>query len=198
MTYTNSKSQMIAFDEAVKGVECMKSGGLCLFPTDTVWSIGCPLQDELSLYQMMKLKENSSPYSIEILVDSIQMLKELIPNLHPKLETLLVYHQHPLSVVVDNKCLPLGIQNRFGLKTVVRLVHDPFTRDMLQLLQAPVASTFATQFDQTVPTSFGTVSSAILEKMDFVVRYRQKERKRHLPSVMVQLSEKAELVFLRE
>lgn len=198
MTFTNTNNSMMASQDIQGTSKTIISGGLVLFPTDTVWSIGCDLKDPAACKSLLRLKTKTSPYGFEILVSSINMFKEYVPTLHPKLETLLFYHHRPLSVLIDPPhCFPRHVfeQNQ---SFAVRLVRDEFSKQVIQEIGRPVFSTYATPNDDLIPATFGTISSSILEKMDYVAKHRQSDKAKGQPAVVVALSEKDEMVFLRD
>lgn len=198
LTYTNTAGSMMAIEEIDGASYVLSNGGLALFPTDTVWTIGCAIEKPSAFAKMLNLKKSPSKYGLEILVESIDRLKEFVPNLHPKLETLLFYHTRPLTIVFKHAYnFPDYLLTEEGILSV-RLVTDPFTRKLIQQLDKPIASTFATPNDELIPHSFGMVSSYIIQQMDYVVKYKQKDSNIGQPAVVITVTEEDELVFLRE
>ncbi len=197
MTFTNTLNSMIAVEDIEGAVNILSSGGLVLFPTDTIWTIGCDLENTDACQKLLRLKSNLSHYGIEILVHSLKMFKNYVPSLHPKIETLLYYHTRPLSVLIQQP-------HRFPtLKATseslsVRLTRDDFCQHLIQELGRPIFSSFATVNDDFIPKSFGGISSSILQNVDFVAKHRQLEKNEGHPAVVVTLSDKDELIFLRE
>jgi L-threonylcarbamoyladenylate synthase len=181
-----------------KAVKTISSGGLALFPTDTIWTIACDMSDAAACKSLLRLKLQSSPYNFEVLVDSISMFKKFVPSLHPKLETLLFYHNRPLSVWVNPPhAFPRHVFDR-ETSFAVRLVRDEYSHQLIQELGKPLFSTFATVNDDHIPSTFGSISSSVLQKMDYVAKYRQSDKKKGQTAVVVALSESDELVFLKE
>lgn len=198
MTSTNTHNSRMATSDIQRAVKTISSGGLVLFPTDTIWTIGCDMSDPAVCKSLLRLKLKPVAYSFEVLVDSLNMFKKLVPSLHPKLETLLFYHNRPLSILVNPPhAFPRHVFERES-SFAVRLVRDPYSRQLIQELGRPVFSTFATVNDKHLPGTFGSISSSVLEKMDYVAKYRQLDKIIGEPAVVVTLSENEELVFLKE
>jgi L-threonylcarbamoyladenylate synthase len=197
-TYTNEKIRMVQEYDIKGALKVLQEGGVLLFPTDTVWSIGCDATNPQAIEEVMAIKKKAIHKNVEILVDSITMLKNYVEHLHPKLETLLTYHVRPLTVVFDNACnLPESLLAPDG--TVgVRVVQDDFCRALIRAHGEPILAAFASVGEGTFPTNFGAISSEIIEEVDFVVKYRQNEKAINEPSVVVRLSNRDELEFLRE
>lgn len=197
-TFTNEMKGMASFQEIEGALEILHNGGLLLYPTDTLWSIGCDATDPVAIERVCNLKGRKSTEDFEVLVDSLEMLRQYIDHLHPKLETLLAYHVRPLTVIFENgRNLPerlLAARRRVAF----RLAQDKFCRTLITAFGRPLIATPAHSHDQPYPVNFGAVSSVIIEGADYVVKYRQNEKEAGEPAVMVQLSRRDELVFLRE
>ena len=104
------------------------------------------------------------------------MLKEFVPGLHPRLETLLVFHNRPLTIVfkkVEN--FPLELLEPDG-SIAIRLVKDVFSKLIIQRTGKPLMATYANLEEDDFPPYFGAVSSAVIQKVDYVVKFRQKEK----------------------
>ncbi len=197
-TYTNEKMRMAQQYDLEGALTTLRNGGVILYPTDTIWSIGCDATNPQAIEKVRRIKQNSAARSFEILVDSIQMLKNYVEHLHPKIETLLIYHVRPLTVVFDRpRNLPLDLAAPDGT-AAFRLVQDEFCRQLIEHLNRPILASYASIGDLTYPVNFGAISSEIIEGVDFVVKYRQHEKAVGEPSVMVKLSRRDELIFLRE
>ncbi|MDZ4678949.1 MAG: Sua5/YciO/YrdC/YwlC family protein [Saprospiraceae bacterium] len=197
--FTNPVLYMIPPHHVEGALAAIENNGLVLCPTDTLWSIACDATDPVAVLRLLRLKPNAYANSFEILVDSIEMLRQYVEHLHPRVETLLSYHIRPLTVVFDKaRNLPEKIQNPDG-SVAVRIAQDEFCRDLIGNLKHPLVCTYAHLESTPMPTHFGAVSSAVIEAVDYVVRYRQNDKSHGQPSVMVRLlEEEEEMEFLRE
>ncbi len=198
LTSTNTLNSMIAHEDIAGAASVLLSGGLVLFPTDTTWMVGCDLYQEVSCQKLLQLIEKPLPFGIEILTGSLEMLKYYVPGLHPKLETLLFYHTRPLSIVLRGAHLFPEALFPPKKAVVVRIIRDPFSAKIIQELGGPILAAFPTMAGHPIPAHFGEISSSILEKMTYVARYRQTEKRAGKPPVVVTLSKKDEMVFLSE
>ncbi|MDX1943324.1 MAG: Sua5/YciO/YrdC/YwlC family protein [Saprospiraceae bacterium] len=197
-TYTNEKIRMVQEYDIKGALAILRNGGVILYPTDTIWSIGCDATNPQAVEKVHNIKQRTTARSFEILVDSIQMLKDYVEHLHPKIETLLLYHMRPLTVVFDRpRNLPSNATFPDGA-AAIRLVQDEFCRSLIAEHGKPLLASFASVGDLTFPINFGAISSEIIEGVDFVVKYRQNEKSTNEPAVMVKLSKRDELIFLRE
>ncbi len=197
-TYTNEKLRMVQEYDIKGALMTLQQGGILLYPTDTIWSIGCDATNARAIDKAYLIKQKTNAKGIEILVNSLQMLRDYVVHLHPKLETLLVYHTRPLTVVFDKpRNLPANAIAPDGT-VAIRVVQDEFCRSLITELGKPLLASFASMHEGMFPLNFGAISSEIIEQVDFVVKYRQNEKSSHEPSVVVKLTKRDELVFLRE
>lgn len=183
--------------DVLRATDILNGGGLILLPTDTVWSIGADGTDPVSAERLCNLRGSRSTLSFEILVDSFEMLYTWCDNLHPRLETLLMYHVRPLAMLCKSKGkLPSRLLREDGC-LAIRMVRDPFGKALLRHFGKPLLTAFAAAYDQPFPKDFGKISSKIIQGVDFVVRH-SRSRPPGEPAVMVAVSNKDDLVFLRE
>ena len=173
-----------------------KAEKLALFPTDTVWSVGCLLTSSSARQTMHQLAAGRS-FTPEILFSSLRALKEWVPDLHPRLETLLYVHQRPLTLVLD-QAPKLCASAHLKTPIAVRIVQDDYCRLLLAQTEEPVYSMPAFTAHQGIATHFGQISSDILSQVDYVDKYRQADTYPGSLSVMARLNAQEELEFLRD
>lgn len=177
----------------------LRNSGLVLFPTDTLWSIGTDATDPVGVLRLLRLYQSVlSPEPVEILVNDLAMLKHYVPRLHPKLETLLLYHAQPLTIQVDQtRHLPVQLTEA-PIEVAFRLVRDAYSQQLIRKLGKPVASMFATFNGDQLPRHFGNINSDVVSAADLVTGLDVNSPLPAQPSVMIRLSEDDELVFVRE
>ncbi len=198
--YTSYKSNEIPMleDESFdKLMSALSSGGLVLLPTDTVWGIGCDATSTAAVDKVYELKNRPKDKPLIVLVDGLEMLKDYVVHVHPRIETLLIFHERPLTVIYDeakniapNACAKDG-------SIGIRIVQDEFCRKVITAFGKPLVSTSANVSGQPFPGNFGEISSDILMGVDFVSKIKQSEKERKEPSVIVKLAENGELEFIR-
>ena len=176
----------------------LRNGGLILYPTDTVWSIGCDATNPLAAARIRQLKRTDDAFGLEVLVNSLEMLRAYVGRLHPRIETLLLYHVRPLTVLYDQaRNLPDSLLAIDG-SISIRLVQDNYCSELIGTLGKPLVAAPADLRNDYFPVNFGAISSDVIERVDYVSRYRRSDKAPAQPSVMVKLSVKDELEFLRE
>lgn len=184
--------------ELEQALRILESGGILLYPTDTVWGIGCDAFHEGAVSRIRHLKQVPPEESFVLLVESMDMLRRYVRQVHPRVETLLAYHQRPLTVVYQEVMqLPEYILSTRG-DVAIRITRDPFCRELIRRLGRPIVSTTAHRSSTPCPTFFGEISSEVIRYVDKVVRYRQEEREPGTLSVIITFDQEGELIFLRE
>lgn len=185
-------------DDISEIARLLEAGGLICYPTDTIWAIGCDATNETAIARLCTLKETPPGAGLVTLVDGIDMLKHYAPKIHPRVETLLAYHQRPLTMIYDKPVgLPAGVKHSNGT-AAIRVATDEFCRELIRIFGKPIVSTAACKHGQPWPPTFGAISSEILGGVDYVVKYRQDDKEPHEPSAIAKLDRHKELEFLRE
>ncbi len=193
-TFTKRTTLMLPNYELSDALTTLQGGGMILYPTDTLWSIGCDATNEVAVQKLLDLVSNNA--SLEIIVESIPMLKKHIKHLHPRIETLLLYHTRPLSVKFSE---PKNLANTLIDEDIAfRICQDDYCKELIGEFQNPLLTCFASFDQQYLPATFGAISSEVIQAVDYVARYRQDDKTPGEPSVLITLSDEDELVFLRE
>jgi L-threonylcarbamoyladenylate synthase len=189
---------MVQIDNLTEITTVLADDGLILYPTDTLWAIGCDACNAFAVERVYKLKNIDPSHKFILLADSIEMVKTYVHQVHPRIDTLLQYHTRPLSVVYDGaKNLPSSLISPDG-SIAFRVVQDAFCSAIIQQLGRPIVATTASIGQEDIPQNFGGISSAVIEGVDYVVRTKRIAQKDAQPSVIIRLSDKKELIFIRE
>jgi L-threonylcarbamoyladenylate synthase len=171
-------------------------GGILLFPGDAHWCVGGDATDAAVARRLRSQGLVPTEGPLTLLVGSVGQLKEYQPDLHPRIETLLLYHRRPLTLCfTESRRLPPEVAGPDGA-VWMQLALDPYCRGLLSRWGKPLVALPAHMPGTTVPAHFGEISSAVLELADHVVPYRQLERQSGVPPAVARLSEADELVFL--
>jgi L-threonylcarbamoyladenylate synthase len=176
----------------------LEKGGVILYPSDTIWGIGCDATNVKAIEKIYKIKKRPPSAPLIVLVDSIDMLKHYVSRIHPRVETLLSLHLQPLTIVYHGvKGLPDILHS--DRKTVgIRVVLDPFCQAVIRRFGRPIISTSANVSGTPWPKGFGEISSEIIKASNYIVRHRREEKNTGQPSVVATYDAKGELTFLRE
>ena len=197
-TFTNRNAWMVQNYTLEPVISTLESGGLILYPTDTIWCIGCDATNPEAVRQIRDLRRCDPTEPFILLAASIEMLHIYVPFVHPRVETLLLFHTRPLTVVYEEGALlPAEALGPDG-SVAFRIPQDDFCKQLLETFGKPIVAAPAHVCSTPYPHHFGEISSAIIEGIDHVVKHRQMEKEMGEPSVIARMSEEEELIFLRE
>lgn len=176
----------------------LNAGGTILFPTDTIWGIGCDATNEVAVDKILTLKNRKKDQGLVSLVSSVEMLKKFVLHVHPRVETLLLYHTRPVTVIYDEGFhIAANAMGKNG-SVAFRIVRDAFCRELIEQFGKPIIATSANIHGTPFPKNFKTISSEIIEGVDWVVKYKHESNDLNEPSVIVHLNDNEELDFIRE
>ena len=185
--------------EIAEAAAILRSGGIALLPTDTVWSTVGMLGHPEAWRKLEKYLDRAVLFGgPELLVRDNQEAKQYLTHLHPRLETLWSFHVRPLTILFDNPAnLPLELVQPEG-KVAIRLVTDDFVRGLIETCGMPLIALPATSSDGSLALYFGQVCEDLVREMDFTAAYRRGEASEGELSVMARISSTEELEFIRE
>ncbi|MEZ4917688.1 MAG: L-threonylcarbamoyladenylate synthase [Saprospiraceae bacterium] len=185
-------------DDISEIIALLEKGGTICYPTDTIWGIGCDALNEAAIEKINQLKGGPPDSGYILLVDGIDMLKQYVPKIHPRLETLLSFHTRPLSIVyAESEGLPDSVKAPDG-SIAIRVATDEFCQELIASFGKPLISTAACLKGEPYPPSFGGISSEIIAGVDYVVRHRRDDKAANEPSPVARLDRHQELEFVRE
>jgi len=189
---------MIQIDTMTEVNEVLAQGGLILLPTDTIWGIGCDACNTNAVEKVFDLKQRDRSKPFILLADSVAMVKKYVHQVHPRIDTLLMYHQRPLTVIYEQaRNLPSNVIAQDG-SVAFRVPQDAFCRALIQSYGRPIVATSANISNEPFPAKFGEISSAVIQGVDYVIKNPRKEEIATEPSVIVRLDKRGELEFIRE
>ncbi|MDO6738424.1 L-threonylcarbamoyladenylate synthase [Wenyingzhuangia sp. 2_MG-2023] len=140
-----------------------------LYPTDTVWGIGCDATDEKLVAKIYEIKQREETKSLVILVDSLEMLQKYIQNVPSKALDILSQVTQPTTIVYEH---PMGLaKNAVGKDNTIaiRIASDDFCKKMIADFGKPIVSTSANISGDPTPKQFSEINPAILQAVDYVV-----------------------------
>jgi L-threonylcarbamoyladenylate synthase len=189
---------MFEFDNLGDILQTLREGGIILYPSDTLWAIGCDATNPDAVAKVLALKNIEPSKGLVVLAENVDMILKYADHVPPRIDTLLMYHTRPLTVIYEQgENLPKGICAPDG-SVAMRVPKDAFCQHLIQLFEKPIVATGACVGYDSLPLTFGSISSEILEGVDYIVRYRREEKSAQEASQIVRLDDNGELDFLRE
>lgn len=185
-------------EEVEKSLQILKEGGIILYPTDTIWGIGCDATNAEAVDKVFKLKGRDETKSMIILLDSENKLAGYVNEIPDVAYDLIGYAENPLTIIYSGaKNLPPNVINADG-SVAIRVVNHPFCQQLLQRFRKPIISTSANLSGEPSPANFAAISQEIKDGVDYVVDYEQDELSPRKPSTIMKLEPDGRFAFLRK
>ena len=167
-------------------VEALKNGGTILFPTDTIWGIGCDATNEAACQRLMELKNRPAEKSFVVLADSFQMIEKYIPDFPAVCYDLVDLSEDPLTIVYPNaQGLAPTVCAADG-SVGIRLTKDPVCLQLIRAIREPIVASSANLSGQPFPKNFSEIDAQLKKTVDAVVELRLNET-RTQPSKIIKI-----------
>ncbi|MDT7829793.1 L-threonylcarbamoyladenylate synthase [Pricia sp. S334] len=178
-------------------LKVLQQGGLILYPTDTVWGIGCDATDEAAVQKVYALKNRDDRKALICLVANDAMLERHVENVPDLAYDILDLSTKPTTIIYD---APKGVAKNLIASDdtlAVRVASDKFCRNLINKFRKPIVSTSANVSGEPSPRDFQEISEAILRGVDYVVNL-QSEQLNSLPSSIIRLANDGKVKIIRE
>ena len=183
--------------EVHNAYEIIKEGGIILYPTDTVWGIGCDATNEEAIKKIYALKKRVESKSMIVLMNSERMIYNVFKEVPEVAWQILDLSEKPTTLILDN---PRNVakniiaeDNTLG----VRLVNDPFCFKLMERMKKPLVSTSENISGILSPTSFKEISPEIINGVDYVVNLHR-EKIAGKPSTIIKLTNDSQVKVIRK
>jgi L-threonylcarbamoyladenylate synthase len=188
---------MVFADKMHDVIRVLENDGVIVYPTDTIWGLGCSVFSQKGIESIHTIKGRRSNKPFVVLCSSIKMAKSYVESMHPRIETLLFYHSQPLTIVYPQaRELPEFAIAEDG-SVAIRITQDEFSKTIIDLLGNPIVSTSANVSGEPFPKSFDDINPNILNQADYVCFHKRHIKANTGPSVVASYDKKGELIFLR-
>ncbi|MDE6668366.1 MAG: threonylcarbamoyl-AMP synthase [Muribaculaceae bacterium] len=194
---TKNSSPRYEADDLQKAVAVMQRGGIILYPTDTVWGIGCDATNPKAVEKIFRLKQRAEAKSMLVLVESEAALERTVANVPDVAWQLIEVAVHPVTIIYDKGIgvAPALLAEDGSLG--VRITREPFSAALCRRLHKPVVSTSANVSGQPAPALFRQIAPEIIEGVDYVVRFRRNDNTAPSPSNIIKLSDSGVVKVIR-
>ncbi len=192
----------MTIEEDIKNaVECMRKGGVILYPTDTVWGIGCDATNAEAVARIYKIKQRDDSKALICLVDSDNRLQKYfrnMPNVAWELLDSIKQGGKPTTVILDDACnLAPNLVAEDG-SLAMRITQEKFSHELCYRFQKPVVSTSANISGQPAAQNYCDIDPQLLEAVDYVCYSRRQEHLPHTPSSIIKLNKDGQVTIIRK
>jgi L-threonylcarbamoyladenylate synthase len=170
------RNAMIDFqNDITQCLQVLNSGGTILYPTDTIWGIGCDATNAQAVERIFTIKQRPQEKSMIILLADERDVLQYVTNPDLRVFDYLQSTQKPTTVVYEGAIgLADNVISSDG-SIAIRLVDDPFCRHLIKRFRKPLVSTSANISGEPAPASFRNISEHIKQSVDYIVQYRQSD-----------------------
>ncbi|HEX8562905.1 MAG TPA: L-threonylcarbamoyladenylate synthase [Flavobacterium sp.] len=187
---------MIA-EEVHKALEVIQNGGIILYPTDTVWGIGCDATNAEAVAKIYKLKQRAETQSMIVLMNGEKMLYNVFKEIPEVAWQILDLSEKPTTLILDN---PRNVARNLiatDKSLGIRLVKEPFCYKLLERMKKPLVSTSANISGKPTPMSFKEIDPQIIKGVDYVVNLHH-DKIAGKPSTIIKLGNDNQVKVLRK
>ena len=183
--------------EIQNAFEVIKNGGIILYPTDTVWGIGCDATNPEAVAKIYALKQRAETQSMICLMNGEKMMYNVFKDIPAVAWEILDLSEKPTTLILDNprNVAPnlIATDNTLG----IRIVKEPFCFKLMERMKKPLVSTSANISGQSTPKSFKEISPEIINGVDYVVNLHH-EKIAGKPSTIIKLTNDAQVKIIRK
>lgn len=187
-----------AQEDIRKAIDVMRRGGIILYPTDTIWGIGCDATNAEAVSKVYQIKQRADAKALITLVDSEAKVEAYVQDVPSMAWDLIDNSQKPLTIIYDHpRYLAPNLLAPDG-SAAIRITHEPFSQQLCLQFRRPIVSTSANISGQPSPQTFADISDEIRQAVDYICTSRQQERQPAQPSSIIKLSEGNVIKIIRK
>jgi len=184
-------------DEVAKAFKIIQDGGIILYPTDTIWGIGCDATNTDAVQKIYRLKQRDEAKSMIILLDNDNKLQSYVAEVPDVAYDLIEFAENPLTLVMPGaKNISPALINKDG-SIAIRVVKNDFCEQLIQRMRKPLVSTSANISGKASPQYFSQVDQEIIDGVDYVVDIDQHSMEIKNPSTIMRLEPGGKFEFIR-
>jgi len=185
-------------EEIKKIVEVLRAGGVILYPTDTVWGLGCDATNETAVKRIFEIKKRSDAKAMLVLIDNPAKLQSYVDEVPDMAWDLIELSEKPLTIIypqAKNLAKSLIAED----KTIgIRVTKETFSRNLCAQFRKPIVSTSANISGNATPSNFSQITDEIKSAVDYVVNFRQDDVSKPMPSSIIKLGKGGLFQLIRE
>ena len=185
-------------DDLKYACEVLRKGGVILYPTDTIWGLGCDATREESVKRIYEIKRRADSKSMLTLIDSPDQLDRYVDDLPEIASELIECSDKPLTIIYSGaKNLAANLIAPDG--TIgIRVTKETFSQQLCRQFGKPIVSTSANFSGDPSPANFSEINSEIFRLVDYAVNYRRDEVQKSKPSSIIRLEKNGTIKIIRE
>ena len=185
-------------EDIKKACQVMREGGVILYPTDTIWGIGCDATNEDAVRRVYEIKQRSDSKAMLVLVDSSVKVDFYVRDVPEVAWDLIDLADKPLTIIYSGaRNLAANLLAEDG-SVGIRVTNEDFSKRLCQQFRKAIVSTSANISGQPSPKNFSEISEEVKSAVDYIVGYRQEEMSNPKPSSIIKLDKGGVIKIIRE
>ena len=185
-------------EDIKNAIDAMRKGGVILYPTDTVWGIGCDATNAEAVAKVYKIKQRDDSKALICLADSVDRVQRYVRDVPAVAWDIMELSEKPTTVILDGtvNLAPnlIAEDGSIGL----RVTNEPFSKELCFRFQKAIVSTSANISGEPAAQNYCDIDPALLEAVDYVCWTRRQEHKPHTPSSIIKLTKDGQVTIIRK
>ncbi len=185
-------------EDLIQALKVLREGGVILYPTDTIWGLGCDATNKEAVDKIFSIKKRSENQSLLVLVNGLTMLERYVTEIPEVAYNILEVSDKPVTLIYPKvKNLAPGVGADDG-SAGIRVCNELFCNDLITRFRKPVVSTSANISNDPPPLKFSEIDNYIIISVDYVVKYRQEDRTKSTPSSIIKIEQDGTIKIIRQ
>jgi L-threonylcarbamoyladenylate synthase len=187
------------FETDIKeGVDALKAGKVILYPTDTVWGLGCDPKNEDAIRRILEIKGRQAGKGMILLIERIEQLRDYVFQIPDIAWDIVDFAEKPLTVVYPKgKNISPMVTAEDG-SIAIRMVKDDFCKALIRKFGRAILSTSANKSGSKTPGNFSQIENEIISQVDYTVKHKREEKALNESSSILRIGLKGEVQFIRK
>ena len=183
--------------DIAEAVKVMRAGGVILYPTDTVWGIGCDATNAEAVAKIYAIKKRAESKAMICLVDSDNRIQRYVRNVPEGAWDVMTMSEMPTTVILDGADgLAKNLIAEDG-SIAMRITQEPFSKELCYRMQKPIVSTSANISGEPAAQNYCDISEEIRNAVDYICTSRRQEHQPHKPSSIIRIRQNGEFEIIR-
>lgn len=179
-------------------LEVLQKGGVILYPTDTIWGIGCDACNEAAVKRVYDIKNRIDSKSMLVLMENAALIERYVSEVPEIAYDLMELAVKPLTIIFDGARGLAGNLVADDGSIGIRITNEAFSSELIRRFKRPIVSTSANISGSPSPACFDEIEQQIINSVDYVVKYRQDDNQKAVPSSIIKLGRGGEVKIIRE
>ena len=179
-------------------LQVLQKGGVILYPTDTIWGIGCDACNEEAVKKVYAIKNRVDSKSMLVLMENASLIDRYVMEVPDIAFDLIELTDKPLTIIFDGaRSLAKNLIADDG-SVGIRITTEKFSSELIRRFKRPIVSTSANLSGKPSPACFNEIDQEIIDAVDYVVKFRQDDTQKAIPSSIMKLGRGGEIKIIRE